>query len=67
MGALIGMGIPEHKAKQFEGRLNEGGILVSAHCDTSEEMDRARNILEETGAEDIASSGEARAVSQNPL
>lgn len=61
MGALIGMGIPEHKARRFEGRIKEGGILISVHCDTFEEIDRATNILKETGAEDIASSGEASA------
>src|SRR5437867_11172312 len=53
-GALIGMGIPEYEAKRYEGRLTEGGILLSVHCDTSEEIDRAKRVLERTGAEDIA-------------
>jgi hypothetical protein len=55
------MGIPEYEAKRYEGRVKEGGILLSAHCDTSEEIDRAKEILKQTGAEDIASSGEASA------
>jgi hypothetical protein len=61
IGALVGMGIPEYEAKRYEGRVKEGGILLSAHCDTSEEIDRAKEILKQTGAEDIASSGEASA------
>jgi hypothetical protein len=36
IGALIGMGIPEYEAKRYEGRVKDGGILVSVHCDNSE-------------------------------
>ncbi|HEV8412011.1 MAG TPA: general stress protein [Bryobacteraceae bacterium] len=61
IGALVGMGIPEYEAKRYEGRVKDGGILLSAHCDTSEEIDRAKEILKQTGAEDISSSGEASA------
>src|SRR6476660_1573532 len=28
-GALIGMGIPEYEAKRYEGRVKDGGILLS--------------------------------------
>src|SRR5436190_24288236 len=58
-GALVGMGIPEYEAKRYEGRLTEGGILLSVHCDTSEEIDRAKRVLERTGAEDIAYTSES--------
>jgi hypothetical protein len=58
VGALVGMGIPEYEAKRYEGRLKEGGVLLSVHCDTSEEVERAEDILKRTGAEDIASAGE---------
>jgi hypothetical protein len=58
-GALIGMGIPEFEAKRYEGRLQKGGILLSVHCDTSDEIKRAKDILKTTGAEDISSTGEA--------
>src|ERR1700728_325761 len=60
-GALIGMGIPEYEAKRYEGRLKKGGILFSVHCDTSEEIKRAKEILERTGAEDISSTSESSA------
>jgi hypothetical protein len=58
VGALVGMGIPEYEAKRYEGRLKEGGVLLSVHCDTSDEITRAKDILKRTGASDIASAGE---------
>ena len=61
VGSLVGMGIPEYEAKRYEGRIKSGGILLSVHCDESEWVTRAKRILEETGAEDISSSGEAAA------
>lgn len=61
VGALVGMGIPEYEAKRYEGRIKNGGILLSVHCDTSEWITRAKDILKNTGAEDIASTGEASA------
>jgi hypothetical protein len=59
VGGLIGLGIPEFEAKRYEARLRKGGILLSVHCDTSEEIKRAKAILEQTAAEDIATTGEA--------
>jgi hypothetical protein len=59
-GALVGMGIPEYEAKRFEGRVKDGGILLSVHSDSSEWTKRAKLILEATGAQDISSTGEAR-------
>jgi len=32
-GALIGMGVPEYEAKRYEGRVKDGGILLSVHSD----------------------------------
>jgi hypothetical protein len=58
VGALVGMGIPEYEAKRYEGRINDGGILLSVHCDSSEEVSRAKDILKAAGGEDVASSGE---------
>src|SRR5476649_892294 len=64
-GALIGMGIPEYEAKRYEGRVKDGGILLSVHSDSSEETTRAKKLLEQTGAEDIASTGETKGDMQN--
>jgi hypothetical protein len=59
VGALVGMGIPEYEAKRYEGRVKDGGVLLSVHCDTSDEISRAKDLLKATGAEDISSTGEA--------
>jgi hypothetical protein len=66
IGALVGMGIPEYEAKRYEGRVKDGGVLLSVHCDTSDEISRAKNLLKETGAEDISSAGE-KAVSSHDV
>jgi len=60
-GALIGMGIPEYEAKRYEGRIKEGGILLSVHCDDGNWITKAKKLLERTGAQDVASAGEAAA------
>ena len=59
IGALVGMGIPEYEAQRYEGRIKSGGILLSVHCDTSDEIDRAKEILKATGAEDVSYSKES--------
>ena len=64
-GALVGMGIPEYEAKRYEGRIKNGGILLSAHSDSSDWTSKAKTILERTGAEDISSTGETKGDFQN--
>lgn len=59
LGALVGLGIPEYEAKRYEGQVKNGGILLSVHCDTSDEISRAKHMLQATGAEEIATSGES--------
>jgi hypothetical protein len=58
IGALVGMGIPEYEAKRYEGRVKDGGVLLSVHCDTSKQVTRAKELLQNTGAEDVSSTGE---------
>jgi hypothetical protein len=70
VGALVGMGIPEYEAKRYEGRVKNGGILLSVHCDDHDWVKRAEEILKHTGAEDISSTSEAHAdfaVSDKPM
>ncbi len=57
-GALIGMGIPEYEAKQYEGKIKQGNILISVHSEDSDEVKRAKEIFERAGAHDISSTGE---------
>jgi hypothetical protein len=58
-GALVGLGIPEYEARRYEGKVKEGGILISVHSESNDETNRAKNIFKEEGAHDISSSGEA--------
>ncbi|MGE5679805.1 MAG: DUF3341 domain-containing protein [Bacillota bacterium] len=58
-GTLVGMGIPEYEAKRYDGRIKSGGMLLSVHCDDSDWSKKAKDILINTGAEDISSTSEA--------
>ncbi|GAB6060247.1 DUF3341 domain-containing protein [Desulfonatronum parangueonense] len=60
-GALVGMGIPEYEANRYEGRIKQGGILLSVHADDRDWKKKAMDILERTEAEDIGSKAESRA------
>jgi hypothetical protein len=57
------MGIPEYEAKRYEGSVKAGGVLLSVHCDSSAEIDSAKEVLKASGAEDISSAGEKAASS----
>ena len=59
IGALIGMGIPEYAAKRYDNGLRGGGVLLSAHCDTSDQIRSAKVLLKSSGAADISSTREA--------
>jgi hypothetical protein len=59
VGALTGLGIPEYEAKRYEGQLKSGGVLLSVHCSTSDDIKLAKEVLKRTGATDISSTGEA--------
>ncbi|MDZ4771722.1 MAG: DUF3341 domain-containing protein [Planctomycetota bacterium] len=58
-GGLIGMGVPEYEAKQYEGKLKEGNVLVSAHLRGSDDGDTARAIFERHHAESISVTTDA--------
>jgi len=58
IGALAGLGIPEYEARRYEGRIREGGVLLSVHCDTTDWVTLARKVMTESGGQDIASAGE---------
>src|ERR1044072_7827566 len=60
-GMLIGFGMPEYEAKRYEGKVQNGGILISVHTDDRDQVKRAKDLLERCGAEDISYTGEAKA------
>jgi hypothetical protein len=60
-GLLAGLRITEYVAKRFAGRIRNGGILLSVHCDSPEWCDRARKTLKDSGARDISTAAETAA------
>ena len=58
-GALIGMGIPEIEAKQYEGKIRGGNILMSVHAVDGKEVTRAKEIFKNGGADDVSYTGES--------
>ena len=61
IGLLVGTGMPEYEAKRYEGRIKQGGLLLSVHCDSAAWVKRARQVLDQTGGEDISQQREAAA------
>jgi hypothetical protein len=59
LGALVGMGMPEYEAKRYEGLVRSGHVLLSVHCDNSDWVKRAKDVLERSGGRDVASAGES--------
>jgi hypothetical protein len=59
-GGLVGLGIPEYEAKQYEGKVKNGNILISVHTEDSKERSVAKKIFDRAHADDISYSGEAR-------
>lgn len=59
-GALVGMGIPEFEAKRYEGTVKDGGILLSVHCDNNDWTNKAKDLLETSGAKDVSSTTESK-------
>ena len=59
-GGLVGLGIPEYEAKQYEGKVKNGNILISVHTEDSKERGVAKEIFERAHAEDVSYTGEAR-------
>ncbi len=61
IGAIIGFEVPEYEAKRYIGRMRNGGILLSVHCDNTDWVRRAKDVLKQTGGRDIGVGGEAKA------
>ncbi len=52
------MGIPEYEAKVYETKLRGGSVLISVHADDEDDEDRAKDVYENAGAEDIKVTSE---------
>jgi hypothetical protein len=58
-GALVGMGMPEYEAKQYEGKIRSGNILLSVRADDGDQVKKAKDIFRRHQAEDVADAGES--------
>jgi len=61
IGALVGIGIPEYEARRYESRIRAGAILLSVRCDSADCVGKAKNVLKQTGADEVNSSEEQMA------
>lgn len=59
VGTLVGMGIPEYEARQYEGKLRSGNILVSVHTESAEARREAVEVFKRFGASDIGTQSES--------
>lgn len=64
-GALVGMGMPEYEAKQYESKIRGGNILISVHCEESDQVSRVKEVFERYGAKDISYTGESGVARQS--
>lgn len=58
IGALVGLGVPEYEAVRYQGRIRDGGVLMSVHCDNSDWVNRAKEGLRHTGGLDVGVASE---------
>jgi hypothetical protein len=58
-GALIGMGISASEASHYECKMKDGNILISVQTGNPDEINRAKVIFMEAGAQDICITGES--------
>ena len=60
-GALVGMGIPPDEMETYgDFVVKDGCILVSVQCQAPDQVTRARDLFQQTGAEHISSTTEKR-------
>lgn len=58
LGAILAtLGIPAYDVERYENRIRNGGILVSVRCFSSHLAIGLRDVLRETGAQEISSRG----------
>jgi uncharacterized membrane protein len=65
VGALIGMGIPEIEAKRYETKLKSGNYLIAVPVKDGDQKDRAKDIFESAGAEDVSTSSMSKAPAES--
>ena len=56
LGALVGAGIPEDRAKVYEDDVKNGGTMLGVHPRTDEDRDYLRKQYTEYGADNVYST-----------
>jgi heat induced stress protein YflT len=65
VGGLIGLGIPEVRAKEYEQKLRDGGILVGVRASLPVDAAKARTILANAQASDDETKARQKAMESN--
>jgi hypothetical protein len=60
IGALIGLSIPEYEAQRFENFVTDSNMLITVHVDDPKWERKAKQILKDNGARDVATSFDQR-------
>ena len=60
-GALVGMGLQEDEAQRYVSHVGGGKTLVVVHCDTPQEVLKAKAALTRANAENVSAGGENNA------
>jgi len=55
---LIGLGLPETDARNYEGQINAGHILISVHSSHWGEIPQAKDIFTKAGAHHVFTAGD---------
>jgi uncharacterized protein YcfJ len=66
-GALVGMGMSEFEATQYEGKLKAGNALLSVQTNNSDDTQRVTDICERAGSTDVTTSGEVAVTSRDRI
>ncbi len=64
-GTLAGAGIAEYEAKNYQNRLEEGGILLAVRTNSDQLIKQLKDLFKREGATDISVSSEAMASKQH--
>jgi hypothetical protein len=59
-GALIGLGIPELEAKNYDGKVRGGNLLVAVHTTSSDQEKLAKHTFERFRARGASVIGSVR-------
>ena len=63
IGALVGIGIPEHKAREYERGLQRGGMLVAVQP-RPKDRERVGRLFAEADADDLDAVGDVPTTSE---